>query len=93
MAAYALVLVLAIALVYGQPQPSSDIAVIAPPWSGRQQAMLIVVRAGGDVVDRGRWPFLIVARSVRPGFVDRLYRGGALLVFNPDIVAGCAAGV
>ena len=55
-------------------------AVIAPPWYGLAEAVELVGRAGGAVVDAGGLPNVIIAQSKNSGFVGALYRQGAWLV-------------
>lgn len=63
--------------------------------SGRQVAVVgneasavrAILSAGGTIVERRRGA--ILARSDRPGFAAALYRGGAPLVLEGRIAAGC----
>ena len=89
---YGLVLSLVILVVYFMPRADSDVAILVSPFAGRTAAVNAVARADGLVVDTGRWRFLILARPAAnhdANFPGRLYKAGALVVFNPGIMTGC----
>jgi hypothetical protein len=75
-----------------RPGPTgSQVAVIFPPGTSADQAILAVAAADGEIVREGAWPGLIVARSDDPAFPARLHAQGALAVLNPVILGSCAA--
>jgi hypothetical protein len=55
-------------------------------------AAALVAGAGGELVDVGRLPNLVIAASDAPGFARALYKAGAWLVINPIVARGCGAG-
>lgn len=68
---------------------SRQVAVVAPPWYGAAQAIGLVERAGGSVVDLGGVGNVVVAVSEDADFIASLYREGAWLALNPIIARGC----
>lgn len=89
---YGLVLTLVILAAYFMPRADSDVAVLVSPFTDRAAAGNAVARADGLVVDSGRWPFILLARPAAThdvNFSARLYKAGALIVFNPGVMAGC----
>jgi hypothetical protein len=64
-------------------------AVIAPPWHRLTDAAALVSDAGGDIVDAGGMPNIIIAHSNDPAFVGALYRHGAWLVMGSSTPGGC----
>ncbi len=88
------VMTLLLAVVWWQPRPDADVLVLASPWSARATAAEITVRAGGNIVAAGRWPFVIVAHSAAApsqaaAFPNRLHAAGAILVLDAGLLAGC----
>ncbi|MDC7683154.1 hypothetical protein PQU92_07685 [Asticcacaulis sp. BYS171W] len=71
------------------PRPGKSVAVLTLPLSSVAETGLVVARAGGQFEDAALSGRIIVARSDDPHFIDRLYTQGAVLVFNPGILAGC----
>jgi hypothetical protein len=81
--------VAALALVWFSPRPGANIAVLVSPFARAGLASQIVAEAGGDIIERGRWPNLLIIKTRSPHAIARLYGAGAWLVFNPNAVAGC----
>jgi hypothetical protein len=77
--------VLAVAAVW--PPQTGPVAVFASPWSAG--AAGIVANAGGSLLASSVFPWVIVAKSDEPGFVQRLYDAGAILVTDPRLALGC----
>lgn len=77
--------------VYLSPRDGQSMAVIAWPQAEHPgaAASLIVARAGGSFEQAYFAGRIVVARSANRGFANQLYSSGALLVFNPRILAGC----
>ena len=73
------------------PRNGHDVAVLVAPLSDShsQRTAAIVSKADGRFVDAAWSGRIVIARSDSPDFVSRLYAGGAFLVFNPNILAGC----
>jgi hypothetical protein len=70
-----------------------ELAVLFPPWVGTVGAATLVAEAGGELVDGSRFPNLVVAASLTPGFAQALYREGAWLVMDPVVARGCGAAI
>lgn len=81
----AIIVVVAIAVV----PTGSRVVVVAPPWSTPDRVISIISEAGGTIVNGGRSPWLAVADSTSPDFVNRLLAAGALLILDGKVAAGC----
>ncbi|MGE5538970.1 MAG: hypothetical protein ACM30I_10145 [Gemmatimonas sp.] len=62
---------------------SGQVAVVFPPWVAASEAVQMVAAGGADIVDIPT-ARTIIARSPAPGFVARLYSGGAIAVLAVD---------
>jgi hypothetical protein len=69
-----------------------QLAVLFPPRVSVAAAAALVAGAGGELVDVGWLPNLVIAASDAPGFARSLYKAGAWLVMNPIAARGCGAG-
>jgi hypothetical protein len=90
--AIVLLMVSAVGIFVAAFSPSADrgqYAIVAPPWYSPAQTADVVGMAGGDIVDVGGLPSVVIARSTSPGFVRALYRAGAWLVIDPVQLRGC----
>ncbi len=70
-----------------------QLAVLFPPGVGVVAAAARVAGAGGELVDVGWLPNIVIAASDTPGFSRALYKAGAWLVINPIVARGCGAGL
>lgn len=77
-------------LVLAAPRGES-VAVVGGPNSTPPELASIVAGAGGDILRAGGADNVIIARSKEPGFVLRLYAGGAWLVLDPIVTTLCGA--
>lgn len=68
------------------------VLVITDPAASAVGNMSVLQRAGGAFVWAGRVPWISVAHSDAPDFVDRLHEAGALLVLDHDLALGCLQG-
>lgn len=73
------------------PAPGQAMAVVYPPWWSLTHAAQAVAEAGGALLRPGRWGWIVVAQAGDPGFTRRLKRGGAWLLLDPRVAAGCLA--
>ena len=74
--------------VLALPQ-SEVVAVVAPPGADTTDAVRIIAKAGGTVLNRGGSDNVLLARSDRAGFARRLYAAGARLVLDGSLAEGC----
>ncbi len=96
-AAYAVAVSLLSVCVFATPKPAGDLAIIVSPWSPPNLAAIVATRAGATLVSVGRWPFVMIVRSSAgarnrrfdDAFISKLYRQGALIVFDAGLIAGC----
>lgn len=72
------------------PREGGDMVVFAAPGAGPARASAIVARAGGELVAATGLGWAVIARSNVPGFSDRLYDSGAVLVADSAVAALCA---
>jgi hypothetical protein len=86
---YGVCVLVALFAVWLSPVPGSDVAVLV--WPGREARFegIALHHSGADMIARSRWPNLIIARPNRTDFIARAYQHGAILIFNPRILAGC----
>ncbi|MDR6952635.1 hypothetical protein J2X65_001990 [Ancylobacter sp. 3268] len=72
---------------------TEHVAVVAPPWYEPAQTLELVARAGGRIVDMGRFDNMVVAvvgdDEARQGFPDALRREGAWLALDAGFLNGC----
>jgi hypothetical protein len=71
------------------PVEGEPVAVLFPPGTDADTALLRVAAAGGLPIRTGGWDGVIIARSADARFVAALYRAGALLVVSAAGAAGC----
>jgi hypothetical protein len=64
-------------------------AVVAPPSYDLARTIGLVDAAGGEIVEVGGSPNVIIAHSADKHLVAALYRSGAWLVIDPLHVRGC----
>ncbi|WP_181706884.1 hypothetical protein [Chthonobacter rhizosphaerae] len=76
----------AVAILSLAPGANGEVAVLAPAST---PAVEIVAAAGGAVAAVSPSGRVAIAVATADGFVGRLYRAGALLVFNPALASGC----
>ncbi len=75
-------------LVLAAPR-SESVAVVGGPSRTLHEMASIVAGAGGDILRASGAGNVIIARSNEPGFVLRLYAGGAWLVLDPIVATLC----
>lgn len=73
------------------PKSSGPVAVIANPFSSNADfdVINVILQADGELISGTPSGRIVIAQSKSPGFVIRLYKHGAFLVFNPRVLAGC----
>lgn len=71
--------------------PASGARVAVVTWPGARQAAEVVAASGGRLVLTGTGSGVVVAvpDGSGEGFINRLYRNGALLVLAPGPVEAC----
>jgi hypothetical protein len=92
MPAMVLLIVSAAGIFVAALSPSGDYGqyvVVAPPWFSLAQTVGLVDMAGGDIVDVGGLPSVVIVHSTNPRFVQALHRAGAWLVVDPVRPRGC----
>jgi hypothetical protein len=92
MPAMVLLIVSAAGIFVAALSPSGDYGqymVVGPPWFSLAQTVGLVDLAGGDIVDVGTLPSVVIVHSINPRFVRALYRAGAWLVIDPVRPRGC----
>lgn len=75
--------------VLALPQ-SQTVAVIGPPWVEADGMIAIVAEAGGLPLRDGARANVMIAQSLEPHFVRRLYQAGAWLVLSSSAGSPCA---
>lgn len=71
------------------PKPGSPMLVLLPPWADGDA---VVAAAGGQVIGPISAPFAVIAYGRASDFVDKLHRGGALIVSDATLLANlCGA--
>ncbi len=81
--------VMPLAWLQARPRGFAEVAVIFPPWTGREQAFARVVAAGAPVVREGARDWILVVQGEDPGVIRRLYAAGAWAVIDPVAFGGC----
>jgi hypothetical protein len=71
------------------PRKGDDVAVLVPFNKNPAFAAAIVLKSGGTFRDAAWQGHVLIVRSDDPHFTSKLYANGALLVFNPRVIAGC----
>jgi hypothetical protein len=65
------------------------VAVIYAPWTTPDQTMTRAVNAGARFVRFGGFDFIAVVKPENPEYLKRVLSGPAILVVDPQILAGC----
>jgi hypothetical protein len=86
---YAAGLMAVLATTATLPRDGRHVLVAATPWSDPGSVERIVAAAGGRLAGGTRFSFLTVATSADGGFVDHLYRAGAVAVLDASAFIGC----
>jgi hypothetical protein len=68
---------------------SAGVAVIYAPWTTADQTMIRAVGAGARFVRFGGFDFIAIVMPEEPDYVERVLAGSALLVVDPQVLAGC----
>ena len=90
--AAALLAVSAVAILLAGFSPTGangQYAVVAPPWFDLGRTMQLADAAGGQTVDVGGLPNVVIIHSDDPTIVRALYAAGAWLVLDPGQLRGC----
>ena len=70
-------------------KPDAGVAVIYAPWTTADQTMIRAVSAGGRFVRFGGFDFIAIVIPEQPDYVANALAGSALLVVDPQVLAGC----
>jgi hypothetical protein len=90
--AVALLFLSAVGVLAAGLSPTGDhgqYVVVAPPWYDAAETAALIGATGGDIVEFGGFPNVVIAHSKSPLYVRALYRGGAWLVIDPQRIRGC----
>lgn len=68
------------------------VLVVTDPRATADDMIDVVGRAGGSLVEGGRYPWIAIAHSSAEGFASRLMRSGAVMVLNHNLAFGCQRG-
>ncbi|SNZ20294.1 hypothetical protein [Cohaesibacter gelatinilyticus] len=83
-------LTVSIFLLTALPQSETDtVVVFVFPGSESSHAVEVIARAGGYLMNSGSWPWIALASSSDPDFVNELYRAGALFVGSGRLFSAC----
>jgi hypothetical protein len=81
---------IAIAALSFQVRPGAEVVAVAfPPWWSTEQAFLAAATANAAIVRMTAIPALLVVRPDGKDGLDRLYRAGAWLSIDPQVIAAC----
>lgn len=91
--ALALLLASTVAVGWLELRPRDDrfVAAVFPPWWGGARSIAAVAEADGAVMGQGGLGSIVLTRSDREGFAERLHRTGAWLLLEPSALIGCGA--
>ncbi|WP_188909013.1 hypothetical protein [Aureimonas endophytica] len=64
---------------------SLRIAVVVAPWSPPRHVLDVIADAGGKVVRSSQVPWVALSEGMSPGYVQRLFSAGAVLVFDGSL--------
>lgn len=64
------------------------VAAVFPPW-WTPRAVFAAAAGGGEVMQAGAAPGVVLVRSYRAGLPARLRSAGALMVLDPAFAGGC----
>lgn len=70
-------------------KPDAGVAVIYAPWTTADQTMIRAVSAGARFVRFGGFDFIAIVIPEQPDYVANALAGSALLVVDPQVLAGC----
>lgn len=90
--AVALLLTSAAATAWLDAKPRTadrPIAAIYPPWWSLGEAFQAARQADAYVIRTGAWSTIVVVQSANPGFSQRLYDAGAILLLDAQAIGGC----
>jgi len=73
------------------PRAGQSIAVITWPGEQRNNAVDVIIKAGGAIKDFGKFSWIAVSDFDEETRVSRLYEAGALVVLDASLVATCLA--
>jgi hypothetical protein len=69
--------------------PGAGVAVIYAPWTTADRTMIRAVGAGARFVRFGGFDFIAIVMPEQPDYVERVFADSALLVVDPQVLAGC----
>jgi hypothetical protein len=69
--------------------PMSGVAVVFAPWTTADQTFTRAVTAGARFVRFGAFDFIAIVKPDDPGYVGRVLSDQAILVVDPQVLAGC----
>ncbi len=69
--------------------PMAAVAVIYPPWTTPTATLTQAVGAGSLFVRFGTFSFIAIVVPQSPDYVQRVLRGPAWLVVDPQALGGC----
>lgn len=75
--------------VASSPRTSDQLLVLSPGWLGFPSAFVVISQANGAVVASNEADSVAIGQSTDPGFADKLYQSGALLVWRAPTFASC----
>lgn len=76
-------------LLAAQPTSGQPVASFFPAGTSAAEAAAAVGQAGGDLLQFGATPALVISVSEAPDHAARLYRSGAWLVVNASLARLC----
>ena len=82
-------IILASTLLTLAPKENESIAVIVSPWAGQNHIVNVISSSGGVIKTQDVIPWIIISHNETSDLVEKLYRNGAILVINANIVTAC----
>lgn len=77
-------------LLSSLPKAGADnVVVFVSPYASEQYALEVVAQADGYLMNAGSWPWIVLATSPNPEFVEELYEAGALFVGSGRLFSAC----
>jgi hypothetical protein len=91
-AVFSLVIAIGAFLIAAWPVPGRPVAAYFRAGTSAAQAAGAVAQAGGDLLQFGATPALVISFSERPDYATQLYQSGAWLVIDGALARLCASG-
>ncbi|POR53987.1 hypothetical protein [Bosea psychrotolerans] len=89
-AVFSLVIAIGAFLIAAWPVPGRPVAAYFRAGTSAAQVAGSVAQAGGNLLQFGPTPALVISLSGRPGYAAQLYRSGAWLVIDGELARLCA---